>query len=170
MAIPLMLDVAMKDVLVIGGGPVGYKKSKVMLDNGAKVTCRSIDFVDGFKELEGCMLLEGGFEVGDLDNKDLVLIATGDGLLNNKLQELCRQRHLWCYRADDHRVSNFQFMSDGTVNGITIAVNTNGQSPKFSRELLERFIGTLTEDDFRNLEALSKLRLETINNKPQPIN
>jgi len=48
---PVYLDIKDRDCLVVGGGSVGTRKVKTLLECGAKVTVVSIDATEKLKEL-----------------------------------------------------------------------------------------------------------------------
>lgn len=157
MAIPIMLNVIDKKVWVVGGGNIGYRKTLQMLEHGAQVTCLSPEHIASFDNLEGCSLIKDIYKTDYLKDQDLILVTTNDESVNKQIHEDCKEKGLWCYRADDHEASDLQFMMNKVMDQLVVAVTTQGQSPRFSKELLERLIGNISQED---LETLTQMGIE----------
>lgn len=129
----LVLDLKGKSAVVFGAGPVGLRKANY-LAQGADVTVVARDFADGFDgrvKLRRC-------EIGDVIDEmvagaDLVVAATDDRGLNDRIAGAAARRSVFCNRADG--VSTFLIPSVVERDNYKVAVSTEGRSPGMSKYL-----------------------------------
>ncbi len=147
---PLFLNLAEKDILVVGAGAVGRRKVASLLP----CSPRAVVVVDPgltpavARELasSGAVCCHArGFTPEDLDGKALVFAATGNREVNALVARLCREREIFCNIADAPDKSDFFVPAHVESQGITLAVSTGGHSPALARRLraeLEAWLGT----------------------------
>ena len=100
---PANLDVQDRECLVVGGGSVGERKVKTLLECGACVTVVSTLATESLQDLasKGRIRLETrGYEPSDMEGKFLVIGATDDETVNNKVSKDAAERGLLCNIAD----------------------------------------------------------------------
>ncbi|MBW1955012.1 MAG: bifunctional precorrin-2 dehydrogenase/sirohydrochlorin ferrochelatase [Deltaproteobacteria bacterium] len=143
---PVYLDVKNKACLVVGGGEVGTRKVKTLLDCGARVTVVSLAVAPELFQLvrAGAVTLHRRtFRPGDLDGMFLVIGATDDPRLNLSVSREALGRNMLCNVADRPEACNFILPSIVNRGDLIIAVSTSGTSPAFAktlrRELEQRF-------------------------------
>jgi precorrin-2 dehydrogenase / sirohydrochlorin ferrochelatase len=158
MYLPIMLDLKEKDILVVGGGKIGFRRAKKMMEYGGLVTVISLAFISEFKTLEGIICITKGFGVEDLYNRDLVIVATNDTGLNQLIAIECEKLKILCNRADDKAKSAVLIPACVTKGDLTIAVSSNGQSPSYSKQLLSLFESIIDEDIEQKLLTLGRIR------------
>ena len=147
---PLFLNLAKKDVLVVGAGAVGRRKVASLLS----CSPRAVVVVDpGLTPAVARELAASGavrcharkFMPEDVAGKALVFAATGNREVNALVAELCRERKIFCNIADAPDKSDFFVPARVEIQGITLAVSTGGHSPALARRLraeLEAWLGT----------------------------
>lgn len=133
-----MLDIADKKCVVIGGGSVGARKVKTLLECGARVSVVSPEAHASLLELaaRGKIALHlRGYESADLDQAFLVIGATDDEDLNVRISQDANKRSLLCNIADRPASCNFILPAIVRQKDLVIAVSTCGQSPAFAKKV-----------------------------------
>ena len=144
---PVFLSLDGRVCLVIGGGAVGERKIRRLLDFGAAVRLISRECTPWVREqCESGRIAHTGsdYEVGCLEGADLVFAATSDPELNRRVAADARQGKIWCNMATDPELGSFILPSIFERGPVTVAVSTAGMSPaaaKFIREKLEERFG-----------------------------
>jgi uroporphyrin-III C-methyltransferase/precorrin-2 dehydrogenase/sirohydrochlorin ferrochelatase len=128
---PLLLDVAGRRAVVVGGGPVAARRVQGLLDARADVHVLA-PFVceDVWEAAErGTLTLHlREFASTDLDGAWLVHTATGERTTDDAVSRLCEERRVWCVRADDAEASTAWTPAVARVGDVVVAVNA-GRDP-----------------------------------------
>src|ERR1700741_2225722 len=97
---PVFLKLEELDTLLVGGGNVGLEKLNALLKSspGARVKVVSKTFDDEIVSIAGkhpnVRLIERGFRTKDLQHKDLIILATDDPALHQKIRDLAKQKRI----------------------------------------------------------------------------
>lgn len=161
---PIFLKAHQLPILVVGGGNVGAEKLHFLLKSSpeANVSVVALDFNKEVMDLalkHGVPLLKTGFQEHHLEKKSLVIVATDDPKLNQRIYHLCRERNLLVNVADHPDLCDFYLGGIVTKGNLKIAISTNGKSPttaKRLRQLLEQVIPEEIDDLLENLNAYRK--------------
>lgn len=121
---PLHLDLAGRRVLVVGGGAVAARRTRVLLEAGAVVDVVASETVDGFPDAP---VRRRPFRPDDVDGAWLVLACTG--AVDDEVAAACEQRRVWCVRADDAGRSAAWVPAVGRVDDVVVSV-TAGRDPR----------------------------------------
>lgn len=135
---PVNLDVRNRNCLVVGGGDVGTRKVKTLLECGAAVTVVSKDMSEDLKNLSAKELLrlkERPYRSSDLESMFLVICATSDEKLNLRINSDSEKRNMLCNVTDVPEASNFILPAIVKRGDLTIAISTSGNSPAFAKKL-----------------------------------
>ncbi len=160
---PVFLKVEHLDTLIVGGGAVGLEKLSALLKSSpaAKVTVVSENILDDIKVLASgsprIRLVERTFRGRDLQNKDLVILATDDKDLHLRIRAQARKRRLLVNVADTPAQCDFYLGSVVTRGNLKIGISTNGKSPTMAKRLREFFEEVLpdnTEELLHNMRAI----------------
>lgn len=165
------LNLAGKNVIVIGGGVEGVRKVKGLLGQNCKITVISerlnsyLEELSQQKKIEIVKMKIKNANV--LDNyRDifLVLAATDNKELNRKIVEKGRSMMSFVYAADDPPVSDFSYASIINIEGIMqVAISTFGKSPIMARKLrikAERILRrTIKQSDIENTKLQEFARM-----------
>lgn len=160
---PVFLKLEELDTLIVGGGNVGLEKLSALLKSSprARITLVASVIKDEIKTLVAGMdhirLEERAFRVRDLQNKDVVMLATDDPVLHRQVRALARQRHLLTNVADTPDLCDFYLGSVVTKGNLKIGISTNGKSPTIAkriREYLEEALPENTNDLLNNMQAI----------------
>lgn len=165
------LNLAGKNVIVIGGGVEGVRKVKGLLGQNCKITVISERLNSYLEELAQ----QNKIEIVKMKIKDanildkyknifLVLAATDNKELNRKIVEKGRSMMSFVYAADDPPVSDFSYASIINIEGIMqVAISTFGKSPIMARRLrikAERILRrTIKQSDIENTKLQEFARM-----------
>ena len=169
---PVNLDIRNRKCLVVGGGSVGTRKVMTLLDCGATVTVVSLVATSQLQELSnnGIITLEQRpFQASDLERKFLVIGATNDQKLNQKIHAEAERLGILCNIADRPEACNFILPSIVNRGDLVIAISTSGKSPAFAKkmrkDLEKQFGGEYT--DFLMLMGAIRKKLLAKSHKPE---
>jgi precorrin-2 dehydrogenase/sirohydrochlorin ferrochelatase len=137
---PVNLNVRNRKCLVVGGGPVGTRKVKTLLECGAAITVVSKNISEELKKLSETEMLfieERPFHSSDLEGVFLVICATSDEALNLRISSEAERRNMLCNVADVPEACNFILPAVVQRGDLIIAISTSGNSPAFAKKLRE---------------------------------
>ncbi|HEX5981371.1 MAG TPA: bifunctional precorrin-2 dehydrogenase/sirohydrochlorin ferrochelatase [Nitrososphaeraceae archaeon] len=165
------LNLAGKNVIVIGGGVEGVRKVKGLLGQNCKITViseRLNSYLEELAQQKKIEIVKMKIKNANiLDNYQdifLVLAATDNKELNRKIVEKGRSMMSFVYAADDPPVSDFSYASIINIEGIMqVAISTFGKSPIMARRLrikAERILRrTIKQSDIENTKLQEFARM-----------
>ena len=154
---PVLLDLAGRRCVMIGGGPIAERRVDGLLTAGAHVTVISPRMTRPLAALaaEGRIDHEPrGYREGDLAGADLAFVATDAGEVNAAVAREARERGLWVNAADDPARCTFILPALVRRGDLTVAVATGGSSPALARAIREELETYLT-DDYTTLASIA---------------
>ena len=132
--LPVFLESAELNLLIVGGGENALQKLDCIVQSGSGITITIIarKITGEIKKLvaahEKIEILEKAFESSDLQEKNLVIVATGDEVLNEKIKNEASSLNILVHVAERPELSDFQLSNVVSRSGVKIAINANGQS------------------------------------------
>jgi siroheme synthase-like protein len=161
---PIFLKLDRLDTLVVGGGNVALEKASALLRNspGARVTLVAPMFREEtlvfLKDFPQVILCERGFEISDIDGRDLVICATDNRELHEGIKQACTARHLLCNVADTPELCDFYLGSIVQKGDLKIAISTNGKSPTLAKRIRAFLEDVIPEEIQEGLEGMEAVR------------
>jgi len=161
---PVFLKLEHLHVLIIGGGTIGLEKISAVLNNSPATTVTLVartvlPEIKAFKKrFEKLTIFEKAFDPSDLDEKNLVIAATGDKELSAFIREESINRKLLINVADTPELYDFYLGSIVQKGDLKIAISTNGKSPTLAKRLKEVFNDALPEETQLTMDNLNKFR------------
>lgn len=160
--IPLAVALDGRRVLVVGAGPVGARKAAQLLAAGASVemvaTDRRAELPSGLRSFT----LRPWSEE-DLEGAWLVVSATGDPGIDERIAAAARARRIFCNVVDDPSRSDVYFPAIWREGPVTVAVSTGGVAPALAvwvrdrlRDLLPAGLGQVALAIGRERDALKR--------------
>jgi precorrin-2 dehydrogenase/sirohydrochlorin ferrochelatase len=152
--------------MVVGGGAVGSRKVKTLLDCGAAVTVVSPEVTNPISVLaeeNRISLKQRPYQASDLDGVFLVIGATDNKDLNRSIHDDARKQGKLCNIVDQPDLCNFILPSIIERGDLIIAISTSGKSPAFARRLrkqLEAQFGPEYAEFLKLMGAVRKILLE----------
>lgn len=124
---PLLLDLAGRRVVVVGGGPVTARRTLRLVEDGADVVVVAPALCEDLDELlDRVSWRQRQYLATDLDGAWLVHTATGDRAVDDAVAADAEAARLWCVRADDAAVSSAWTPAVARSGDVTVAVGAGG--------------------------------------------
>ncbi|MEO8992891.1 MAG: siroheme synthase CysG [Nitrosospira sp.] len=147
--LPIFFNIRNRNCVVIGGGEVAARKVTLLLRAGAHITLVSPQLGAEMQiQLDGALhgQLEQGritylaetFHADHLHDAALVIAATNDPIVNQKVSEAARQLHIPVNVVDSPALCSFIMPSIIDRAPIIVAVSSGGASPVLARLLRAR--------------------------------
>ncbi|MEJ5364217.1 MAG: bifunctional precorrin-2 dehydrogenase/sirohydrochlorin ferrochelatase [Desulfosoma sp.] len=159
---PLFLSLTDRVCLVVGGGAVGERKVRKLLEHGARVRLVAevlSPWLEQARRRETLCYLGPAYCSDHMVGVDLVFAATNDDALNRRIAEDARRRRVWCNMASSPHLGTCLVPASFRRGPLTIAVATEGLSPAVARRIrqnLEEQFGPEWEPCLRFLGFLRR--------------
>jgi precorrin-2 dehydrogenase / sirohydrochlorin ferrochelatase len=137
---PVILRLAGKKVVVVGGGKVAERKVTGLLGTGAEVFVVSPEATIEIQRLyrEGKIVWkQKSFSANDIKDAFMIFAATNDQQINQLIRNSAAVHQLVTI-ADDPDGSNFHAPAHIQRGLLSIAVSTGGASPTLARKIREQ--------------------------------
>ncbi|MCP4433125.1 MAG: uroporphyrinogen-III C-methyltransferase [Gammaproteobacteria bacterium] len=135
---PVFLDIKNKPCLVVGAGNIAARKMELLLKAGASVKVIAGKIGDQVKELQHRHSIQcevRAFNDGDLEQVVLVIAATDDRELNERISSLAKTRQIPVNVVDNPDLCSFITPSIIDRDPVQIAISTGGSSPVIARHI-----------------------------------
>ena len=146
---PLILDVAGRRVVVVGGGPIAARRATALADADAQVLVVAPELCEPLAELvadgrAGWRPRE--YAAGDLDGAWLVHTATGDRAVDRLVAAHAEAARIWCVHAADAGSSAAWTPALARIGDVLVAVSA-GADPRRSVRLRDAVQAALEAGD-----------------------
>jgi len=164
------LDLAGRDVLVVGAGSVALEKIEGLLDAGARVTAvapQVSEPVEALARSRRVALIPARYRAEDLDGRFLVVAATSTTSLNERVYADAEARGMLCNVVDVPELCSFILPAVHRDDPIAVAISTGGASPALAQRLRDDVARLVTLEhvrlarDLRDLRPWAKANLPT---------
>lgn len=153
---PIFLALKNQRALIVGGSPLATRKAALIAKSGAIITVIAAEFSPPMRALAAdnprIELSPHPFEASSLDDTALVLAATDDAALNQRVYDAAQARGIPVNVADQPELCSYILPAIIDRNPVVVAVSTGGASPvlaRYIKSLLERALpqtlGTFAE-------------------------
>jgi uncharacterized protein len=153
---PVFLKLENLSVLIVGGGNVGLEKLNAILGNSpaTKIKLVANQIKDEIKNISetnsNLTLFERPFEVSDLSDIDVVVVAVNDPEASQRIRHHAKQKGKLVNVADQPDLCDFYLSSIVKKGNLKIAISTNGKSPTVAKRLKE-VINNLIPDEMESV-------------------
>ncbi|MBL4583116.1 MAG: uroporphyrinogen-III C-methyltransferase [Pseudomonadales bacterium] len=161
--LPIFFDVNNSTCLVIGGGEVALRKSRLLVKTGARVVVVAPHINQELADLVCTADVAGevkerAYQSADLAGATLVVVATDDASLNKQVSVEAKAQNIPINVADQPELCSFIFPSILDRSPIVVAISSGGASPVLARQLRAR-LETLIPAGYGKLaQLLGKFR------------
>ncbi|QNF32783.1 TSUP family transporter [Adhaeribacter swui] len=161
---PVFLKLHELHTLIVGGGLVGEEKITAVLRNSpeARVTLVATQILPQIREFVASYpqvtLIERPYAATDLEEKDLVIVATDDKALNRQIKQQAKAQKLLANVADTPDECDFYLSSIVQKGNLKIAISTNGKSPTVAKRVKEVLNDTFPNELEAVLDNLQQIR------------
>jgi uroporphyrin-III C-methyltransferase/precorrin-2 dehydrogenase/sirohydrochlorin ferrochelatase len=138
---PIFLDTTDLTCLVVGAGEVAARKVELLLKTSARVTVVApwvCDTVQRFATEEKIQLIVRPYNESDLDNKQMVFVATDNSELNSQIHDHARAQKILVNVVDNTPLCQFITPSIVDRSPIIIAMSSGGVAPVLLRYLRQK--------------------------------
>lgn len=135
---PLFFNLNGQSALIVGAGKIAARRAEILAEFGAAVSVVAPDGAELMERLarEGAVLWERRKYVPeDVDDRYLVIAATGDKALNAEIVVRCRQNNILVNNAGDKSQCDFYFPGIAREGGVVAGVTTSGKDHALAREI-----------------------------------
>jgi len=168
---PVHLNINNRNCLVVGGGGVGTRKVKTLLDCGARVTVVSLEISQQLRDRAASgdiTLAERSYRSEDLNGMFLVIGATNDEKLNKQISSDADRLNTLCNIADRPEVCNFILPSIVHRDDLVITISTSGQSPALAKKLRKALETQFGEEYGKLLRLMGAIRIKLLQQTHEP--
>lgn len=167
MLYPINLNIEDLEITIIGGGKVAYRKCMNFLDFNKKVKVVSKELIEEFNFIRDKIeLIEDYYDEKYIKNSFIVIAATNDKKVNEKIGVYCRSNGKLVNVVDNQELCNFTVPSYVKRGDLLLSVSTGGKSPSLSaniRQKLEKEYDD-TYEEYVNLLGKAREKLIKENN------
>lgn len=161
---PIFLKLDQLETLIVGGGNVGLEKLSGLLKSspGARITIVAdrflLEVLHIAKDFPNVRVVQRKFRNRDLSGKDLLILATDDRTLHERIRAVARKRRMIVNVADTPPLCDFYLGSVVTKGNIKIGISTNGKSPTIAKRIREFFEDVVPDNTDELLENMQRIR------------
>jgi precorrin-2 dehydrogenase/sirohydrochlorin ferrochelatase len=137
---PIFLDLREQPVLVVGAGKVALRKTRGLVEAGARVTVVAPRWQPDFESLP-VRMVRRRFRARDLAGYVLIFAATDDRLTNRRIGSAAKRRGILANIADSAAECGFLVPARVERGGIQFAISTGGKNPRLAAELRRKLEG-----------------------------
>jgi precorrin-2 dehydrogenase / sirohydrochlorin ferrochelatase len=162
---PIFLEMSGRKAVVVGGGPVAQRKIETLLEHGADVYVISRDLMPGLTERvkKGDInLLSDAFDEGQIEGAFIVIAATNDKALNQRISEAAKRRNILVNAVDQPEDCSFIVPSMIKRGGLMIAVSTSGKSPALAKRIREALSARFGKEYEYFLNIMARIRKQLL--------
>lgn len=161
---PVFLKLEQLQVLIVGGGNIGFEKLQAIITNSPAATIVLVATVisDHVKsianEYPNIELKERPFESSDLHGIDIAVIAINNKIVSEQIYASAKQAGVLTNVADTPDLCDFYLGSVVKKGNLKIAISTNGKSPTIAKRLKETFAAALPDELDNVLDNMQQIR------------
>lgn len=173
MFFPMMIDLEDRQILIVGGGQVAYRKAKVVLEFGASLTIVSPEFIDGFNSLQEVYnednrieIIRENYDASYVINKFLVIAATSSRKVNREVVSDCNIHQILVNNVDGREKSDFITPAIYKNDDLTISISTGGSFPYLSKKIRMDMEERYAKYNAEYMQLLEHIRYKIIDKYP----
>lgn len=135
---PAFLDLSDRPCLVVGGGEIALRKTRLLTSAGARITIVAPQMSDELMQHaaeSGHRLLAREFRPSDVRNNWLVVSATGRPEIEQSVYRHASDAGIFCNGVDN--IANCSYITPAIVDRgpIVVAISSGGSAPVLARKL-----------------------------------
>lgn len=153
---PIFLKLENLQLLIVGGGAIGLEKLSAVLSNspGTHIKLVAISIHAAITALAQqyphLTLVKKPYDITDLQEIDLVMVAVNNIPLAEKIRQDARQKRILMNAADKPALCDFYLGAVVQKGNLKIAISTNGKSPTVAKRLKE-VLNEMLPDEMESL-------------------
>ena len=156
-ALPAILHLTGRRVVVVGGGPVGRRKAHAALDAGAVVRVVAPEPRPAGFDHPAAEWVAEPYAADHLAGA-AVVFAAATPEVNARVVRDAQARGVWVCSATDPDAGDFTLPAVGRCGGLTVAVGTGGAAPALARRVRDRLMAEFDATFAAWVELLDEVR------------
>lgn len=165
---PIMIDVYDKDIVIVGGGEVAYRKSAKLLEFGANIKILSPTKINRFLELkekhkENINFICNVYEKQYIEKAFLVVAATSSMQVNKQIAKDCKLLKIMANIVDSRKDSDFITPSIINNDNLIISISTMGGFPYLSKKIRMEMEENYKKFNKEYMSVLERIRISILN-------
>jgi precorrin-2 dehydrogenase/sirohydrochlorin ferrochelatase len=168
---PVFLELEGKRAVIIGGGAVAARKAQMLLAAKARlvIVAEEIDNILAAQcPATAAELVKSKYSKNYLTGATLVIAATNDRQLNERIHKDCQELEILCNVVDEPELCDFFVPAVVKRGDLQIAVSTEGDCPAYAGHIKKKLESIFTEKHGEFLTELEILRKDIIKNISNP--
>ena len=160
---PMYMDMQNLKVLLVGGGYIATEKLEKLINFTKNITVITIDIEDDAQNIieeNSLTLKQRAYKTGDINDFDIVIVATDTVELHKEIYEESRDKRVLVNSVDNTDYCDFIFPSYVQKGDLTIAFSTGGSSPAFAKHIRRHFEKIIPNTVGEFLQKMKSLRSE----------
>lgn len=146
---PAFLNLQGRPCLIVGGGDVALRKARLLFSAGALISVVAPEtsrLFAVFARTKSLLVAQRKFQPSDVNDKFLVISATGDPVVERAVFEASTIAGVFCNSVDDKK--NCSFITPAIVDRspVVVAISSGGASPVLARKLRAKIEMMLPKD------------------------
>ena len=157
----MVMEMAGRPCLVVGGGYVGERKISTLLEAGARVTLVSPEATRVLADMALARQLvwqRREYQPGDIQGMALAFAVSSSAALNARVAADCRQAGIPVNVADAPEECTFMVPAVVRRGDLQVAISTGGKSPALARQLRRQIEAEFGPEYGPWVEFLGELR------------
>ena len=155
---PIVLNLAGRRAVVVGGGEVALRKARALADAGARVRVVAPNLLPAFAEDGRFECLAARYEKRHLEGARVVVVATDDEAVNRQAAEDARASGALVNVVDRPEACDFIVPAQVRRGDLVIAIATGGAAPALAKRLRKRLEKEFGPEYATLLEVLREVR------------
>jgi precorrin-2 dehydrogenase/sirohydrochlorin ferrochelatase len=166
---PIFLELSGRRVVVVGGGAVAVRKAQMLLAAGARLVIVAEQIEDKLTSLwkgTNPELIKSKYSKNYIAEAVLVIAATNNSKLNNRIYKDCQELEILCNVVDAPEHCDFFVPAVVKRGDLQIAIGTEGHCPAYAGHLRKKLEQSFTDKHGEFLAELETLRKRIIKEVP----
>ncbi len=166
---PIFLELSGRRVVVVGGGAVAVRKAQMLLAAGARLVIVAEHIEDKLTSLwkgTNPELIKSRYSKNYIAEAVLVIAATNNSKLNNRIYKDCQELEILCNVVDDPEHCDFFVPAVVKRGDLQIAIGTEGHCPAYAGHLRKKLEQSFTDKHGEFLAELETFRKRIIKEVP----
>ncbi len=156
---PMMINLEGREITVVGGGKIAYRKVRNFLEFGYKVKVISLDFIEEFGEFgDRIEIIRDKYKEEYIKNSFVVVAATSNKDINETIGKYCSDKNKLVNVVDNPSLSTYIVPSVVKRGDLIIGISTSGKSPSLAAKIKKDLEVQYDESYEEYINILGKIR------------
>lgn len=144
----MFVDISQKKIVVIGAGKIATRRILALTDFASEMMVIAPEIseeIQVLKERGILKILQKEYEESDLENAEIVLVATNNKELNQQIGRFCQEKGILVNVASDKELCSFYFPGIVQKEDVVIGITASGKDHRKAREIREKISQNLDQ-------------------------